>query len=140
MQKMDNSLLEKEAELFSKYLLNQFPNQTVKVLYVKAMQLSDSSTGIQDKKLVQFVTENNWSIGLIDSGLAIIRPDAEVRRRLYILFALLESMPDYWDHFLPKKRSPFYLIVIVFHGTAAILKATLGIALIKLLEIFPFKI
>jgi hypothetical protein len=71
-------------------------------------------------------------LGLLDSGLALVRPHAELRRRLYLLFALLEATPEYADRFLPAARRPWYVIYIAWVGARAAVKGLLGSALVKL--------
>lgn len=130
---MDDSTLLCEAEIFGKYLINQSPSQNIKLLFTKAA-LVDNSISVQDKKLLNFIIKNTWSIGLIDSGLAILNPKSEVRRRLYIMFAILESSPEHNDYFLTIKRRPLYFLIILLSGIRSFIKSFLGILLVKIIR------
>ncbi len=130
---MRNSLLEQEAELFSRYLLNRSPDKLAVELYSRAIKQTSASLTPQDQKLLPFLKNNTWSMGIIDSGLAFINPHSEIRRRLYFMLSILESIPENHDLFLPKKRNQLYLIVVVYHGTRATIKALLGSLLIKMI-------
>ncbi len=45
-------------------------------------------------------------VGLLDAGLAVADPHSELRRRLYLMFAILESSPEYHELFLPPRPRP----------------------------------
>jgi len=70
---------------------------------------------------------------MIDSGLALIKPHSEVRRRLYLMFAILESTPEYWKYFIPVRRSGWYIITIIGVGLRSVLRAIFGVILVKAL-------
>jgi len=131
---MDKATLAYEAEILGKYLLKILPSDLAKILYVKAIHSTVTPIHTNDKKLLQFILRNNWSIGLVDSGLALLNPTSEIRRRIYVLYAILESMPEYHSRFLPKQRSPFYLFTIAFAGIRAVTKGIVGSLLIKIIS------
>ena len=130
---MQNNPLEKEATLFCRYLIKQTPTDFVKELYARALDqqvaLNDS-----DKKILKFALDHTWSLRFLDAGAAIIKPQSELRKRLYIMFAILESSPNYVDCFLTIDRSVFYLFKIIFSGIRAIISTIVGIMLIKLID------
>ncbi len=122
----------RQAEVLGRYFLKKHPTDKIKHLYAEIIGKSKGLSR-QDQRLLLFATKHHRSLGLIDAGLALMRPDSEVRRRLYIMFALLEASPDYCDYFLPKKRGPFYLFIIVWAGLSALFKAAVGCLLVKAL-------
>jgi hypothetical protein len=124
-------MLEQEARLFTRYLIGRDANPQAIRLYETVM--STSKPDNKDKKLLDFMTSHPSSIGLIDAGLVFHNATSEARRRLYIMFAILEASPEYCDFFLPKKRSPFYILVIFYSGVRAIIKAGLGLLLVKVI-------
>jgi hypothetical protein len=123
--------LEKEARLFARYLIHKDASPQAIRLYQGAMH--DSKPGSTDRKLLNFMVSHPRSIGLIDAGLVFSDSYSEARRRLYVMFAILEASPEYADYFLPKKRNPFYIVVIGYAGIRAIIKAALGLALVKVI-------
>jgi len=84
-----------------------------------------------DQKLVRFALKHPSSIRLLDAGLAVTRPHAELRRRLYVIFALLEADTHYTQYFLARRRGPLYLLRVGTIGIAAMFKALVGIILVK---------
>jgi hypothetical protein len=123
--------LEKEARLFARYLIRSDASPQAIRLYQAAMR--DSRPSSADRKLLDFMVSHPCSIGLIDAGLVFRDAYSEARRRLYVMFAILEASPEYYDYFLPKKRSPFYLFFIGYAGVRAVIKAVLGLALVKVI-------
>jgi hypothetical protein len=123
--------LESEAQLFAHYLVGQPANSQAVRLYETAM--TGSRPNSTDRKLLDFMSSHPRSIGLVDAGLVFHDSASEARRRLYVMFAILEASPDYYEHFLPKRRSPFYILVIGYTGARAIIKAVLGILLVKVI-------
>ena len=121
--------LEKEATLFSSYLVSREASPQAVRLYANAMNNSEPSDS--DKKILHFMTKHKSSIGFIDAGLVITNPTSEVRRRLYVMTAILEASTEHQDLFLPKKRSPWYVFAVMYTGIRAVMKAIFGILLLK---------
>jgi len=124
---------EKEARLFCRYLIKKTPSDFATILYSKAIEDNSIEVNDTDRKILQFAIDHPWSLRLLDSGAAIAMPQSELRRRLYTMFAILESTPEYADSFLTVDRSVFYLATIFFSGLRALLFALGGIILIKII-------
>jgi hypothetical protein len=122
-----------QAEVFGSYLLGQPPSAAATKLYVQAMTANPGNQSARDIKLLAFVARHRWSLGFIDAGLAFVRPGAEVRRRLYVMFAILECMPEYHKLFLPQARSRWYLFVVMRAGLKGVINALIGSLFIKVL-------
>lgn len=120
-----------QALIFGRYLLKQTPNADVQSLYDRAMAADAGKADAQDTTLLTFITRHPWSLGAIDGALALIKPNSEVRRRLYVMFSILEAAPEYHRHFLPQKHSWWYLFVIGATGVRAVARALCGIVLVK---------
>jgi hypothetical protein len=120
-----------QAARFGKYYLGHEPNEMAIDLYVRAMAANPEKPTPTDERLMDFVFAHPWSLGFIDAGLALFRPHAELRRRLFIMFALLESIPEYTDYFLPEERSGLYIFVVMWCGIRAACRAACGALLIK---------
>jgi hypothetical protein len=120
-----------EAELFGRYLTKDTPSKKIVTLYEKAMNRTANKVSKSDEKALAFVGKCPWSIGFIDAGLAIVRPQSEVRRRLYVMFSILEATPEYATQFLPQDQPWWYVFVVVWAGIKAVVKALLGVALVK---------
>ncbi len=123
------NILENEARIFTKYLVNDDVSAHAVKLYVSAME--PSKPNATDKKLLDFMVSHPHLIGLVDAGLVFHNSTSEARLRLYIMLAILEASPEYCNLFLPKRRGPFYVIVIAYSGIRAVIKSVLGLLLVK---------
>lgn len=120
-----------QATIFGRYLLRVTPTAAAQDLFVTFMRLEAHKLTPRDRKLLRFVLKHSWSLGLIDAGLALTDPTSEVRRRLYVMFGILECQPEYHDYFLPKKRSWWYAFFVLYAGARSLLKAGLGVLVVK---------
>lgn len=124
-------MISEQARVFGRYLLKREPSSRVQELFAKAMATNSGAGDKQDQALLAFAVKHPHFLPLVDAGLALIKPNSEVRRRLYIMFSILEASPDYHQLFLPKKHPVWFLLVIVGTGIRAIARAVCGIIVIK---------
>lgn len=120
-------------------------NQTdILVLYLTGRTVSDpiiyelyeyaleGLTSDEEGKLLRLAFTRPFIIPYLDGGLVFIRSTSELRRRIYIIFSILESSPDYTDLFIPKKYTPTDTILIGLSCIRAALRAAVGIVIVKL--------
>jgi hypothetical protein len=124
--------LEQEARTFTHYLVGRAVDAPATQLYKDAMQSSKSDA--TDTRLLNFMVAHPASIGFIDAGLVSQNASSEARRRLYVMLAILEASPTYYDLFLAQKQSPWYIFVIFYSFSRAVLKAGVGLVLVKVLS------
>ena len=122
-----------EVELFGKYLIGQKPDSFSVELYERAMNKMNLNSDRKEEKLLRFVLKNEWSLGMIDSGLALFKRNSVIRTKIFILFSILEASPLYSDKFLPRKRSPLYFFVNCWALFRGMIKALVGGLLVKLI-------
>jgi len=125
--------LSKEAHLIGTYLLNKNLDEKVIKLYVQAMQATDFSYLPKDRKILRLLSKRGFLLPYIDAGLAILFPNSVIRQKILIMTAIIETQPQYSHLFLNKKRNFFYLFIIGWVGMRSILKAILGVLLVKVL-------
>jgi hypothetical protein len=82
-------------------------------------------------RLTKMAFDRPFLLPFLDAGLAFVNPHADLRRRIYVVFAILESMPEYTDLFLPSKTTLKDLFVLIFTGMRAAFRAFIGILIIK---------
>jgi len=127
----EQKIIDKQARQFSHYLVKGKPSKLEVDLYRRAIANHEKDISPKDKKILDFVDHHNWSIGLIDSSMALTKPQSELRRRLLIMFSILECMPGRYDQFIPKRRSHWYWFTILYTCMVSILKAGAGTILVK---------
>ena len=130
MRARDTEALYSEATIFGKYLVGDTPPQDALELYAAA-NASKKVQAAADQRLLSFIHRNPWSVGMIDGGLNIVNRQSEVRRRIYVMFSILETRPEHHEKFLSKERGHVYLLSVLFIGAFGLVKSLLGIALVK---------
>ena len=119
-----------QADILTRYLVGRpVQSQTLYSLYEKS--LANSSQSNTESKLVNFSFSHPRFIPFIDAGLVFLRPTSEMRRRIYIVFSVLESTPEYADFFLPKKHTIVDFLIVFGTGIRAVFRAIIGIIIIK---------
>lgn len=124
--------LEREARIITNYLIGKPCTEELVKRYVDAnikqgIQLSSEEQELWRKALRGI----NW-MTCIDSGLALVRPKSQIRRKIFVMLAILEASVDYCDDFMPKTRSKFQaLLLLAVQGVKAVFFAIIGIFLIK---------
>lgn len=131
MHKLSESEL--EAKILGYYLLKQQPDSSIIDLYKQAMERQLITLDEKDRDILNFILKIPWSIGLIDSGLALLKPLSGVRKKIFIMLAIIEASPNHCNFFFTANRSIFFLFTIVYVGCRSIIKAVLGSILVKCL-------
>lgn len=119
--------------MFGFYLAGQNPPPLAVELYISVMEKQKLHAGLKEKKILEFVLKNKWSLAMVDSSDALFQPNSIIRKKLFAMLAILEAMPELCDLFLPDKRSSFYIFYVFFAGTRAVIKAIAGSILLKLI-------
>ena len=122
-----------EAEILSLYLIRQSPSEKEKILYAGAMQKLNICLSSYEEKQWHFLMKNNWALPFADAALAVKDSSSSIRRKIFLMLAILEASPNHIEYFLPKKHSAFYLIQLFFVGIRAITRRMFGFLLLKLL-------
>lgn len=128
---LPQGLIEKQAKQFTYYLIKRQPTKLEIDLYKRAIANNKHGISLKDEKVLEFVNRHGWSIGLIDSCMALTNPHSEMRRRLLIMFSILECMPERYDQFIPKRHSSWYWLVVLYTCVEDVLKAAAGSVLLK---------
>lgn len=130
----DPAILRHEAAIFSKYLIGVAPDDQAVTIYVKALQHRPGDVSKIDQARLRFVRNNPWMVRFVDSGLALVDPSSEVRRRIYTMFSVLEASPQYHNKFLPARRKWWYIFVIGLIGVKGLLKTAIGALVVKVIQ------
>lgn len=126
--------IKREANVFSRYLIGENISDSLVSRYEAAIVYADAELSPQDKKLMKLCLRRPWLTGFVDGGLSILNPLSDLRRRIYIMFAVLETSPKYAHHFLPQHHSPFYLVVLTLVGLRALFRTLVGVAVVKVMR------
>jgi len=127
----DKKSLNNQAEFFTYYLLKKKPNRAVTNLYHKIILNNVPKLSSKDAKILKFGLRHPKTLGPLDTYLALAEPYCELRRRIYIMFAVLESSPDYAQDFLPVKRGAYFWLVVAARGLKSFCWAIFGFILVQ---------
>lgn len=120
---------EEEALVLVPYLVGRAATPEAIMLYARARTELLLPLTAEEQRLWSRCLKHRILLPLVDAALAF-RKESGIRRRLFVLLAILESLPAYADCFLPKRRSAFYLLYLLWKGGLSLLKAALGFPLL----------
>jgi hypothetical protein len=115
-----------EAYILSSYLTNRPPTPEVLVLYDQALKKLPVEFNSKQIRLWNFCIKHAWALKFVDAALSLTDPFHPVRKRIFIMLAILETQPTYNDCFLPQKRSFLYTFYVLFRMVNAVLKTVIG--------------
>ena len=130
-----DSVLEEEALLFARYLLDCDPPREMVVRYIDAnRRLGVNAVTASDEHILNFSVSHPWSIPFLDAAAGIFRPEAVLRKKIYAMAAVMEASPRYSECFLPVSLSPLALFPrLIANGLTACIKIMIGIPMLMLI-------
>ena len=133
---IDNTKIEdREAEVLSKYLIGKECPAEIVEHYQEAIAKLNAGLNDSEQKIWGKMLSSPFYLKLIDSGLAISNPQSALRKRIFIMLAILEASPDFTDSFLPQERSIFYLVPLGFRAGLSALYLVFGTLMVKALKV-----
>jgi hypothetical protein len=130
MQPQDESSWKTEAIAFSRYLIGEEPDEQSVALYIAAQKKFDMAISAREASKLKFTLRFPGTLGMIDGALALVNPEHVLRKKLYIMFSILESGPKYHAYFLPQKHGSSHIIFILLTGLRASFNTLFGFILL----------
>lgn len=124
-----------EAQILSKYLVGKECPSEIADRYLEAVNKLNAVFNDKEQKTWSKMLISPFYLKLIDSGLAISNPQSALRKRIFIMLAILEASPDFTESFLPQERSIFYLIPLGFKAGLSALYLVFGTLTVKVLKV-----
>lgn len=115
-----------EATLFSMYIVGSPPSSKLIARYMDFIRPIPPLKK-EDRKILTFIHTHPRLLGAVDAYTALFQPHAEIRRRLYSMFAILEATPEYTDKFLPKDGGSLYFLRIIGVSLRALSRLLIGV-------------
>ena len=124
----DRLVLEREARLFARYLVNTEVTPEVADRYAQAHL---RRLPAPPDRLTAFVRRHTWSLGLLDAGSACSHTQSGLRKRLLLMAMVLEATPQYADCFLPRRRARIGAFAgLAWQGSCAVARWLIGFPLV----------
>ena len=128
--------LKQEGEQIARYLTGVSPPPDILDRYVEAHAwLFRDAVSPREHASVIFARQHAWALPYLDAGLAVLRPHSRLRNKILLMFALLETTPDFIDLFFAESLSkPRALFRMTKTAAKGVLYVILGVAL------YPFMV
>jgi hypothetical protein len=126
--------LEREASIIGKYLIGEDISEAAIHLYLEAHKTNSLEIDRTETRLLRLIYKYPGCIGMIDGGLALHKKDAVIRKKIFLLLAILETFPEYARHYLfPDTVSAKNLVGFFLIGMRGILRMIIGSLVVKIL-------
>jgi hypothetical protein len=126
----DTSRLHRECEAFCRYLIGRAPSDYIRDKYCDAHARSAeySSSGAFDRALLNFAARGTAFARLADSYACLFARYSSLRRKLILLFSILESAsPQHgFSDAVDGSSQPVLFLKIVFRGVLFALRLALA--------------
>ncbi|HSY77009.1 MAG TPA: hypothetical protein VK890_09145 [Bacteroidia bacterium] len=129
MQTADEAQLRREATVFTQYIIGEEADEQSIELYTKSQEKLNIKLTTKETKRLGFMLKHSSIIAMIDGALALHNAESGIRKKIYTMFAILESNPKYAKYFLSKEnRNP--ILQIIGYGIRAVFNTLIGLILL----------
>jgi hypothetical protein len=126
----DDQQIRTDAVRLGRYLTGEPPSQAEIERYVAAIRSGRFVLASRDQRTLDFVRRHPRMLGIVDGGLALRRPRSGVRQRILVMASILEATTEHADQFLPRGRSPLYLLYVASVALRAAFRGAVGAVLV----------
>jgi hypothetical protein len=123
-------ILKKEANVFCNYLLGEGANGQTVQLYIAANNKLAIELNAKEQRRLTYLLKFPVLIPSVDAALAIVSPGSGIRKKLYILFCIAESIPGYSHYFLPEKSPGIIIVSVLYRMFLAGVRLLFGLILL----------
>jgi hypothetical protein len=129
-------LLTDEAHAFARYLVGQdAPADMLERYSAASASLIPEAPTSSEQAMLTFCLRHRWTLPAIDAAAGPLRPDCLLRKKIYLMAAVLEAAPDFASDFLPRE-APLWMLAAELAASilSSGLKVAFGLALLPLAE------
>ncbi len=123
---------EQEGLLLARYLLraSDVPRDALERFETGCEALFGAGSNAEDLAFCRFVTRRPWSLPYLDAALGILKPQTLLRKKLFLMLAVLEAMPQNVAAFTPRP-APIAVVIarLLALGISSGFKALAGVCL-----------
>ena len=123
-----------EADIFARYLTGKPGNSIIYDRYVSGVITLNLAFTPREERMVATLIKYPFLISLCDAGLAILSPQCTFRKRLLLMFALLETDKNFTADFINAEELSFPIARFIIRGCTGVFKVIPGIILILLMR------
>lgn len=126
-----NNYYNNEAQVFGQYIIGQNINKATEERYYNAVEKLDYQAAEWEVDIVNKVLQKPVLIPFYDAAMALRHRNALLRKRIFVMLAILETRPEYADLFLSKKYPKTYILNVVGIGIRSVFRAMIGLIIYR---------
>ena len=130
----DADALEAEARAVGRYIAGRPIDEECRRRYARAVVAGVAPLDDRNDRLLRRAIAHSWLLGLLDANAAIRHPSSPLRRRFLLMFAILETSPEYCDLFVPRDLTWRDAFSLAWTGARGIGRGIAGVLLSPLLR------
>jgi hypothetical protein len=125
--------LEREAKIFGRYLIGEEISETAIRLYLEAHKINSFTPDEKEIRLLKLINWQPGLIGMIDGGLALQKKNSTIRKKIFFMLAIMETLPEYYHYyFFPDPVSAKNFLEFIISGVRGVIRMSLGYLLVKI--------
>jgi hypothetical protein len=122
-----------EARVIANYLLGITPSTPSEQLYEEGLRELDIRIDPNNARQWNICLRHPILLPFVDAGLAMIDPHNPIRRRINLMFAILETDPGLADKFLINTNKVSWYFQYAYYGSRAVFRSIVGLIIVKLI-------
>lgn len=128
---MPDRILQQEARLFTRYLLDREPPPECVDRYLAAHRVLLPMVAGADEAVLSLVRRHPWTLPFLDAASGVFYPQSLLRKKLLLAAAILETSPRSAAEFTSAPTGALSLILrLGTYAAASAAKLALGAALL----------
>ncbi len=127
---MDNSQ-HSEALVFGQYLIGQRINDATVERYIRAIEKLNYQADEWEQVIVEKAIRKPNLIPYYDAAMALRHRNALLRKKIFVMLAILETRPEYADYFLSKEYPKSYFLNVIGIGVRSVYRAIIGLVIYR---------
>ena len=121
----------KEALAFGYYLLGESINEVSIDRYAFAMDQLDYQAKEREQLVVERAVSKPSLIPYYDAAMALRHRDALLRKKIFVMLAILETRSEYAQYYLSKEYPKTYLFNVIAIGIRSVYRALIGLVIYR---------
>lgn len=132
IQEAHYTRLTEEATIVARYLLGVTPSDAAIHAYTDGVNTVIEEFTPREQRIWARALEHPWLLQFVDGGLALTDPECATRKRIRLMFAILETEPALAREFIARGGG-FWPIVMIFYGLRAVIRSVIGLIVIRVI-------
>lgn len=120
-----------EALVFGQYLIGQTINDATVERYNRAIEKLNYQADEWEQAIVEKAVRKPSLIPYYDAAMALRHRNALLRKKIFVMLAILETRPEYVDYFLSKEYPKSYFLNVIGIGVRSVYRAVVGLLIYR---------